>query len=118
MRIKTAPADLIVLYPNGRFAGVSCLLIRQADGSISISKGDGQIVRTGEWLQRDKTILVKSRVVYRTVAIMGRAIPEPEVSEKFERPAARRLRSSKSEYRGLQQFADLKELNTLIPTSH
>ena len=117
MRIQTAPADLVILYPNRRFAGVSCLLIRQADHSISISHGDGQTVRTGEWRQKGKTILAKSRVAYRTVTVVGHAIPEPEVSEEFERLDARRLRSSRSEYRELERFSDLEGLDILVRTS-
>ena len=114
MRTKTAPADLVVLYPNGKFAAVSCYLIRQADGSITISRGDGDTVRTGEWIQKDKTILAKSRIVYRTVVISGRAIPEPEVSEDFMRSNTGHMRSSRWEYRKLQRFSDLVYLDTLI----
>ncbi|PYX34697.1 MAG: hypothetical protein DMG80_01120 [Acidobacteria bacterium] len=109
-----APADLVVLYPNGKFAAVSCYLIRQVDGSTTISRGDGDTVRIGEWKKIGKKILVKSRIVYRTIVIEGRAIPEPEVNEEFSGSDAGPLRSSRWEYRKLQQFSDLVYLDTLI----
>src|ERR1019366_10110387 len=102
--IKTAAADLIVLYPTGQFAGVSCLLIKGSNGFVSISRGDGEIVRIGKWLQKGNTIQVKSQIVYRTGPIIGRAIPEDEVTEQFKRSAKDRLRSSGWEYVALQRF--------------
>ena len=112
--IKTAAADLIVLYPTGQFAGVSCLLIKGSNGFVSISRGDGEIVRIGKWLQKGNTIQVKSQIVYRTGPIIGRAIPEDEVTEQFKRSAKDRLRSSGWEYVALQRFSDLEYLDGLI----
>jgi hypothetical protein len=113
-KIKTAAADLIVLFPTGQFAGVSCLLIKQSDGAITISRGDGDVVRIGQWQPEDGGVRAKSQVVYRTVTIIGRAIPEQEVSEQFKKSATDRLRGSRWEYRRLQRFSDFEYLDTLI----
>jgi hypothetical protein len=112
--IKTAPSDLMVLYPNGSFAGVSCLLIKSSDGHITISRGDGDVVRIGQWQQENAGVLTKSRVVFRTVTVTGRSIPEDETSERFIKQTANRLRNSRSEYRRLRGFSDFAYLDTLI----
>jgi len=114
LKEKTVDADLIVLFPDGQFAGVSCYLIKQADGTITISRGDGDVVRIGQWQSRDAEVMVKSQVVFRTVTMIDRAIPEQEVSELLKRSASDRLRTSRWEYRKLQQFSDLEYLDTLI----
>ena len=112
--IKTADADLIVLYPTGQFAGVSCYLIKRADGTITISRGDGDVVRIGKWQPEGAGILTKSQVVYRTVTIEGRSMPETEISERFGRPTPDRLRNPRWEYRLLKGFSNLEYLDTLI----
>ena len=114
LREKIAGADLIVLYPSGQFAGVSCYLIKRPDGTIIISKGDGDVVRIGQWQSTKTGIMAKSQIVFRTVTITGRAIPEQEVSEQFTRSTAGRLRGSRWEYRKIQQFSDLEYLDILI----
>jgi hypothetical protein len=114
LKQSEARADLVVLYPTGQFAGVSCFLIKGPKGSITISRGDGDVVRIGKWQAEGVGILAKSQVVYRTITIESRPIPEDEVSEEFKRPKARRLLSSHSEYRDLLGFSDLEYLDTLI----
>jgi hypothetical protein len=104
----------MVLSPNGKFASVACYRIRQPDGSTTISRGDGDTVRIGEWAKKDKKILVKSRIVYGNAVIKGRAIPKPEVIEEFVGSDVGSLRSSQWEYRKLQQFSELVYLDTLI----
>jgi hypothetical protein len=80
---KTAPARIRVFFPSGDYGQVGCYLIRQEDGSVSISRGDGFVVAIGKWKQDRAKVLVSSRVVYRTVVIMNRPIPEPESTEQF-----------------------------------
>jgi len=111
---REARAALVVLYPSGQFAGVACFLIKGANGSITISRGDGDVVRIGQWQTEGKRVLAKSQVVYRTVTIEGRSMPEAEISERFSRTTPNRLRSSRSEYRNLKGFADFEYLDTLI----
>jgi hypothetical protein len=93
---------------------VSCYLIKQADGTITISKGDGEVVRIGQWKSRDAEVEVKSQIVFRTVTMIGRAIPEQEFSEHLKRSAPDRLRGPQWEYGKLRQFFDLEYLGTLI----
>jgi hypothetical protein len=81
--IKTSAADILILNPNGDFAEVYCLLIKQKDGSVLISNGDGEVVAVGHW-QRDRNVVsVTSRVVYRTVRSVGETMPESEHRRTF-----------------------------------
>jgi len=81
---------------------------------ISLSRGDGDTVRIGSWREENLTVIAKSSIVYRTVPIMGRAIPEAETTERFERLAGNRFRISKLEYRSLPGLSDLDYLQSLI----
>jgi hypothetical protein len=110
---REAAPDLAVLYPDGQFAGVACFLIKGPNGSITISRGDGDVVRIGQWQAEGKRVLATSQVVYRTITIEGRSMPEAEVTERFSR-TPNRLRSSRSEYRNLKEFSDFEYLDTLI----
>jgi hypothetical protein len=114
LKQKEARADLVVLYPTGQFAGVSCFLIKGPNGRVKISRGDGDVVRVGKWQPEGAGVLAKSQVVYRTVTIEGRSIPETEINERFSRPTPGRLRNSKVDYRNLREFSDLEYLDTLI----
>jgi hypothetical protein len=114
LKQKEASADLVVLYPTGQFAGISCYLIKGSNGKIAISRGEGDVVRIGEWQLEGADVLAKSRVVFRTVTIEGRPIPEAEISERFRKKTPSRLRGSPFEYRKLKGFSDLAYLDTLI----
>jgi hypothetical protein len=114
LKQKEADADLVVLYPSGQFAGVSCFLIKGPNGSITISRGDGDVARLGKWQPEGSGVPTKSQVVYRTVTIEGRSIPETEINERFSRSTPTRLRNSQFEYRDLKGFSDLEYLDTLI----
>ncbi len=81
LRIQTADAEIMVFFPDGTFAAIRCLLIREESGSIGISRGDGERVRVGKWSLMDTALTVKSRVVYATVRIPGQPIPSAD-SEK------------------------------------
>src|ERR1035438_4693370 len=81
---------------------------------IVISQGDGDTVRTGKWQYDKKAFLATSQVVFRTVPMTGRAIPEAENSETFRELTSGRLRGSRWGYRHLQQFSDLDFLDALI----
>jgi hypothetical protein len=89
-KTKTASARIRVLFPSGEYGEVFCLLVRQGDGSVSISRGDGEVVAIGSWKQEGDHVAVHSRIVYRTVVIFGRPIPEAETVEH--------LKARKSQY--------------------
>jgi len=55
---KSARARILVLFPSGEYGEVYCFLIRQGDGSIAISRGDGEVVGTGTWHQKGSRIAV------------------------------------------------------------
>jgi hypothetical protein len=83
LKIKTAPAEIIVLYPSGDFGAVFGLLIRQRDGSIQLCNGDGHIVSIGKWKRDGDTIRITFRVVYADVLTRGVPIPGPETIRKL-----------------------------------
>src|SRR5580704_5756114 len=96
--------------------GVYCFLIRQGDGSISISRGDREIVGTGTWHQEGSRMAVTSRIVYRTVVIIGRSIPEAETIESLTGRKGRywTVSDDKGCYAALSPFKDWGYLATLI----
>src|SRR4051812_15176319 len=55
-KTRTALAELLILVPSGAFARVSCYLIRQQNGEISISRGDSHAITVGTW-KLDGTVL-------------------------------------------------------------
>jgi hypothetical protein len=107
----------MVLYPSGDFGSVACYLIRQADGTVTISRGDGFVVKVGKWERSDSTVTITSRTVYREVVIIGRAIPEPEVVEQFHDMSRRgywSLRTADRQFGPLPTFRDLDFLGAVI----
>ena len=105
----------MVLYPSGDFGYVACYVIRQADGTVTISRGDGFVV--GKWKRSHSTVTITSRTVYRTLVIFGRTIPEPEVVEQFQdvsKGAYWTLRTPDRQLGPLPAFQDLRFLGALI----
>ena len=113
---KSARARILVLFPSGAYGEVYCYLIRQRDGSISISRGDGEVVGTGTWRQEANRIAVTSRIVYRTVVIAGRPIPEAETKESLTVTKRQywTVSDDKGRYNALSRFKDWGYLATLI----
>jgi len=107
----------MVFYPSGDFGYVACYLIRQADGTVTISRGDGFVVKIGKWKRSDSTVTITSRVVYREIVVIGRAIPESEVVEQFQdlsNGSDLSLRAADRQFRPLPAFRDLDFLGALI----
>lgn len=115
-KIKSASATIRVFFPSGEYGEVSCYLIRQGDGSISISRGDGEVVAIGSWQQQDNDVVIRSRVVYRTVVIIGKPIPEAESIESLKAAKERywTVWNDKGRYAALPQFKDWEYVATLI----
>lgn len=113
---KSAPARIRVFFPDGLYGQVGCYIIRQANGSVSISRGDGEVVRVGRWQQDGNQLVVSSRVVYRTVDLPETPIPEPEIVERFnfKRNQYWTLWNDKERYAPLQHFEDWGYLTDLI----
>jgi len=111
--IKTSPASILIFNPNGDFAELGCLLIRQKDGTVLISHGDGFVVGAGRWTHDANSVTVMSRVVYRTVPMVGGAKPESEEQRIF----ALRIVGGKWELnlsgRKFRPMPELTDLNTL-----
>jgi len=117
LKTKTGPAEIMVLYPSGDYGYVACYLIRQADGSVNISRGDGFVVKIGKWSGTKSTVTIKSQTVYREIVISGRAIPEPEVVEEFRstsRAGYWRLRLADRHFEPLPNFRDFDFLASVI----
>jgi len=115
-KTKAGPARIRVFFPSGEYGEVFCLLIRQEDGSISISRGDGDVVGIGTWKQDSNHISVNSRIVYRTVVISGRPIPEAQTTEYLTATKGRywTVRDDKGRYVGVERFKDWGYLASLI----
>ena len=116
MNIKSAPARIRVFFPSGEYGDVSCLLIRQGDGGVLISRGDGEVVRVGTWKQEGDHLLVTSRIVYRTVVIIGRPIPESETHERLFTTKEKEwtVWDAEQRYTPLPEFKDWGYLGALI----
>ena len=115
-KTKAGRARIRVFFPSGRYGEVFCYLIRQGDGSIVISRGDGDVVGIGTWRQDGDHVSVNSRIVYRTVVVFGRPIPEAETNEYLTSNKGRywTVRDDKGRYVKLAQFKDWGYLASLI----
>jgi hypothetical protein len=119
LRIKTSPAEVLIFYPNGEFADVRCLLIKQQNGKVVISNGDGQIVAAGHWARQGETMAVESEVVYRTVHIMGQTMPEPPKRQVFTSKRLRgkwEVQGDGKTYKPMPELADLDNLSVWAAT--
>ena len=78
------------------------------------------MVGIGTWKQDDNHVSVNSRIVYRTVVIFGRPIPEAKTTEYLTTAKGTRLgrdwtvRDDKGRYVGLVRFDDWSYLASLI----
>ena len=115
-KIKSGPVRIRVFFPSGDYGQVGCYAVRQPDGSVLISRGDGDVVAIGRWhIEQDK-VVVTSRIVYRTVVILGRAIPEAETVEKFSFKQGQywTVWNKEGRYAPLLRFGDWGYLTDLI----
>ena len=105
-----------MFFPSGEYGEVYCYLIRQGNGSILISRGDGDVVGIGAWKQEGSRVAVNSRIVYRTVVFTGKPIPEPETIELLEVKKGRfwTVWDDKGHYIALSRFKDWGYLASLI----
>lgn len=118
LRIRSSPATLLVFYPSGKYAAMSCLLIQQKDGGVTISNGDSHVVRIGRWGQNANGIVAFSIEVSPTISISGDTQPEPTLVEEFsvrQVKGKRQLRVGPQRFTPLAQFADFAKLAALIP---
>ena len=74
------------------------------------------MVGIGTWKQDGEHVSVNSRIVYRTVVISGRPIPEAEITESLIATEERywTVRDGKGSYARLVQFKDWGYLASLI----
>ena len=119
-RIRTTPATMIVLYPSGSYAEVHCVLIQQENKTITISHGDAFVVRRGTWKAADGKLDASSSVVFRTVAIVGKPLPEPPLTEHFTVKELKGRKeivdSSGQKYAPSPTFNDVEELVVVVDT--
>jgi hypothetical protein len=115
-KIKSGPVTIRVFFPSGDYGQLGCYAIRQGDGRVSISRGDGDVVAIGRWHQEHDQLVVTSRIVYRTVNIKGRPIPEADTVEKLSFRKGQYWTVWNKEYRyvPLPQFKDWGYLTDLI----
>ena len=118
LHIHTAPATLLVVYPNGVYVSVACLLIEQNDGTVTISHGDGYVVRKGTWKSVDNELIAEATVVFRTLWLVSKKEPESPQTEQFTVKQVRGHQELKAvggqKYAPLARFTDFDGLATLI----
>ena len=70
----TAWATLVTAEPDGGFAWIKCLLIRQGK-EVRISQGDPQTIYLGRWYIKNSAIHADYRLTYQTVEMAGQVYP-------------------------------------------
>jgi len=75
-RLETAQARVLYFGDGGNIALIECVVNREQGRYTTISRGDGQVVFTGEW-DGHLPGEVKYRLVSRTVALEGEKLPGP-----------------------------------------
>jgi hypothetical protein len=115
-KIKSGPIRIRVFFPSGEYGQVGCYAIKQADGSVVLSRGDGDVVAIGQWHQGHDRLVVTSRIVYRTVIVKGRPLPEADIVEKlsFKKGQYWTVWNKDGHYAPLRQFDDWGYLADLI----
>lgn len=117
-------AFLAILFPSGEYVGVFPVLYRNNKTKhISISRGDGMVIRRGRWTkENDGSIRVVSSIVYTPLPQAGKHYPADEQEEEWKlsgRVAGRiasKLRTPKTILVPLQSFTDLEFLANYIAT--
>lgn len=114
---KYAAADLIVLNPTGSFAQLFCVLYRQHNGDITISRGDSHSLRVGKWTIVGTVLSAKDRLVYADALPIGKPVPGPEMTREFEllsRDGSGWLVQSGKTFKPLAGLSDLEFLAAVI----
>lgn len=115
-------AFLAVFYPSGDYIGVFPVLYRDDKTKhISISRGDGMVIRKGHWTKDgDATVRVTSSIVYTPVPQAGRTYPYDEKQEEWkltgttEGRIASKLTTPRATLVPLENFTDLEFLSNYI----
>lgn len=115
LRSKTGSGEIVVLYPSGQFRYLACYLIRQRDGRLSISRGDGLVVKAGTWFRVGSNITVTAQTVYRVVVMSKQKIPDDPENETFTAPnGALKRNKDNTVFRSVPGFDDLGFLADVI----
>jgi hypothetical protein len=115
-------AFLAVLFPSGEYVGVFPVLYRdEKTGHISISRGDGMVIRKGRWEKgANGSIHIKSSIVYTPIPQGDKNYPYDEKDEEWmpsgsaEGRVASKLKTPKSTLIPLENFTDLEFLSNYI----
>jgi hypothetical protein len=116
-RNEAASATIMVLYPSGKYAEVSCTVYRGEDNRPSISRGDSHVVRIGTWERTGRVLSIKARTVYADVLPIGKPIPGSEMRTTMERTNGMdgwRVQSREGTI--FRPFAEFQELDYLAAT--
>jgi hypothetical protein len=76
-KLSTASTNIVYFQPDGKVIVIGCVVNSEPGRPTTISAGDGQTIAAGDWRQERGTIVVRSRVVFRTVSRMGEKLPGP-----------------------------------------
>ncbi len=91
--LSAGRATILYFRSDGRFGLMYCLLLR-VPKSIAVSRGDGQVIYEGSWVQDRNTVRVRYRLVYRTVRIVGEKLPGPEITDVLQMRSGTRGQSN------------------------
>lgn len=80
-RVRTTKATLYSFGDDGVFVRLGCRLIRQTDGSIAISLGDGYSLYRGTWKVTRSVLHIRYSLVSARLLPLGGRLPGPEQIE-------------------------------------
>lgn len=117
-----AGASLLVFYPTGDFAFVTCYLFRdRRSGRLSICRGCGFSISKGTWTRDpDNIVAVKFRTIYAPGLVEGTPKPGPEVERRWifrgqsKGRVAAVVQSPEGKFIPLSNLSNLDDLSQII----
>ncbi|MBZ5500550.1 MAG: hypothetical protein LAP85_29520 [Acidobacteriia bacterium] len=81
--LSSGSATILYFRSDGRFGMIHCRL-NKGQNYMVVSLGDGQVVYEGFWKPDGDEIIVRYRLMYRTVSVIGEKLPGPEISSAVQ----------------------------------
>ncbi|MCW5969338.1 MAG: hypothetical protein KIT57_12560 [Blastocatellales bacterium] len=117
-----ASASLVIFYPAGDFAFVTCYLFRdRRSGRLSMCRGCGFSISKGTWTRdHNNTVTVKFRTIYTPALVEGMPMPGPEVERYWifrgqsKGRVAAIIQSPEGKFIPLSNLTNLDDLSHII----
>jgi len=81
LNIRTTKATLFAFASDGSFARIGCRLIKQPDGTIAMSLGNGFNLFRGTWSLIRQELRLRFSLVDARLLPVGKTLPGPEQTE-------------------------------------